>query len=137
MKISENLENRENHKIYPNFPGTAELTLLKHFNSQIAPWFSFSLNFIGKLQMDETVKNERNTLNKKTPEIINRSTFFGPPTSCTLQPYWQRAVNREPGYRSGNSKGRSPFRFHFPGNLKFSKKYHFSTFLKSLDPIEL
>ena len=51
---------------------------------------------------------------------------------------WQRAVNRQPGYHSGNSKCRSPSRSRFPENLKFSKKsHHFSTFLKSLAPIEL
>ena len=42
---------------------------------------------------------ELNALNKKTPKIINRSTFFGPPTSCTLQPYVEPAVNRQPGFR--------------------------------------
>ena len=111
--------------------------------------------------MIETMKNECITLNKKTHKIINRSTFFGLPTSCTLQPYysfelqeqalrvsfssgpaapptdqhpktttepvgaetkWQRAVNRQPGNRSGNSNGRSPSRFHFSENLKFSRK---------------
>ena len=35
MIISKNLENLENHKIYPNFPGTAELTLLEDLNSRI------------------------------------------------------------------------------------------------------
>ena len=34
---------------------------------------------------------------------------------------WQQAVNCQPGYRSGNSKGRSPSRYYFPGNSKFSK----------------
>ena len=44
---------------------------------------------------------------------------------------WQRAVNRQPGYRSGNSKGRSPFRLHFSENLRFSKKSpNFSIFTK-------
>ena len=52
---------------------------------------------------------------------------------------WQRAVNRQPGYRSGNSKGRSLSCYYFPENFKFSKKNspHFLTFSKSLDPIEL
>jgi len=35
---------------------------------------------------------------------------------------WQRAVNRQPGFRSGNSKGRSLSRYHFPGNSEISKK---------------
>ena len=35
---------------------------------------------------------------------------------------WQRAVNRQPGFRSGNSKRRSPSRYHFPEILKISKK---------------
>ena len=34
---------------------------------------------------------------------------------------WQRAVSRQPSFRSGNSKGRSPSRYHFSENLKFSK----------------
>ena len=47
---------------------------------------------------------------------------------------WQRAVNRQPGYRSGNSKGRSPSRSCFSENLKFSKKSpQFSTFAKVRD----
>ena len=51
---------------------------------------------------------------------------------------WQRAVNRQPGYRSGNSKGRSPSCYHFPENLKFSKRISsFFNFCKSLGPIEL
>ena len=90
LKISKNLENLENHKIYPNFPGTAELTLLEDLNSRIAPQFSFSLNFIGEIQMDETVKNELNTLNKKAPKITNKSIFFGLPTSITLSSYRSR-----------------------------------------------
>ena len=60
----------------PNFPGTAELTLLEHLNSRIAPWFSFSLNFIGKIKMSGTVENELGNSKKNAPEIINRSTFF-------------------------------------------------------------
>ena len=53
----------------------------------------------------------------------------------------QRAVNRQPGYRSGNSKGRSPISlsfFIFCGFFKNFKKYlHFSTFLECPGWIEL
>ena len=40
--------------------GATEVGSTSHFQMEgrIAPWFSFSLNFIGKIQMDETVKNE-------------------------------------------------------------------------------
>ena len=49
----------------------------------------------------------------------------------------QRAVNRQPGYRSGNSKGRSPPASIFQKFWNFQKSHNFPTFWKSLDPIEL
>jgi hypothetical protein len=70
-----------------------------------------------------------------------KSTVVQPPLLArlaTVLVLWQRAVNRQPGYRSGNSKGRSPSRYHFPENSEiFKKSHHFSTFWKSLDWIEL
>jgi len=57
---------------------------------------------------------------------------------ATVLVLWQRAVNRQPGYRSGNSKGRSPTALIFQKIWNFQKKtHHFSTFSKSSDPIEL
>ena len=40
---------------------------------------------------------------------------------ATVSVLWQRAVNRQPGYRSGKSKGRSPSRYHFPEILESSE----------------
>ena len=37
----------------------------------------------------------------------------------------------------GKLEGQEPLRFYFPEILKFTKMYHFSTFWKSLDSIEL
>ena len=51
---------------------------------------------------------------------------------------WQRAVNRQPGYRSGNSKGRRPSRHHFQKIWNFQKKLSsFFNFCKSPGWIEL
>ena len=75
--FQKNLGNHENHHIYPNLPGTAQLTLLEQMNSRLAPWFSFSLNLMAKIQMSETIMNELINSRKKTHEIINRSIFSG------------------------------------------------------------
>ena len=60
--------------------------------------------------------DEKGTRNYKQVNIFLTSIQL--PAATVL---WQRAVNRQPGYRSGNSKGRSPSRDYFPENLKFSK----------------
>ena len=65
--------------------------------------------------------------------FMAKSTVVQPPLLVRLATVsvWQRAVNRQPGFRSGNSKGRSPSRYHFPENLKTSKKSrHFQLFKK-------
>ena len=56
-----------------------------------------------------------------------KSTVVQPPFLARLGTVsvWQRAVNRQPGYRSGNLKGRS----HHPAYI--------SNFSKSLNSIEL
>ena len=82
--------------------------------------------------------------------MIFKNYFFMVKSICVQPPLlarlasvsvWQRAVNRQPGYHSGNSKGRSPpaYIFQFSDFLKnFEKElHHFSTFSKSLDWIEL
>jgi len=115
---------------HANFPGTAELTLLEHLNSGIDHWFSFSLNFIEKTQISGTVKNEFITSKKKAPKITNSSTFSWVPTSWPAQPYYSKpAVNRQPGFRRGDSSSLLPhsclqgiiLKCHFWKNEKFRK----------------
>ena len=88
IEKQQKMKNHQTNSIFQNFPGPGHFTFIEKMNSRIDPWFSFSLNLVAKIQMGETVKNELNTLNKKTPKIINRSIFSRPPTSCTLQPYY-------------------------------------------------
>ena len=80
--------------------------------------------------------------------MIFRNYFFMGRRTCvqpsllaclaTVLVLWQRAVNRQPGYRSGNSKGRSPPCFSFSEILKsFKKISSFFNFYKNPGWIEL
>ena len=65
--------------------------------------------------------------------FVVKSTIVQPPLLtrlATVSVLWQRAVNRQPGFRSGNSKSRSPSRSHFPEILKIWKISSFFNFLK-------
>ena len=77
-------------------------------NSRIAPWFSFSLNFPGKIPMTSSHYERIHQLEEKAPKITNRSNFFSVPTSCQLQPYSKPAVNRQPGFRRKDSSSLLP-----------------------------
>ena len=75
-------KNQKNRKIlkilkitkFTKFPGNSPA--IERMNSRIAPYFSFLLNFVGKLQMLKTIKNELDNSKKKAPKITNSSTFF-------------------------------------------------------------
>jgi hypothetical protein len=59
----------------------------------------------------EIHKHFREAMIFKNYFFMVKSTVVQPPLLARLATVsvWQRAVNRQPGYRSGNSKGKSPF----------------------------
>ena len=79
----------------PKNPGPGHFTFIEWMNSRIAPWFSFSLKLMGKIQMIKTVENKLDNSKKKAPKTINTSTFFnfqlaGPCNRITLSSYRSR-----------------------------------------------
>ena len=66
-KISKkNRKNQTFSKFWRNLPLTFDMTLLEQMNNRIAPWFSFSMNFSGKILTALLVMNEFITLKKNT-----------------------------------------------------------------------
>ena len=94
-KILKNLENHKIHQIYQNFPGTAQLTLLEQMNSRLAPWFSFSLNLVGKYGWVKLWRTNWSTREKNHQKLqVGRNS--------------KPAVNRQPGFRREDSESLPP-----------------------------
>ena len=78
-------------------------------------------------------KDFKNAMTFRNHFFMVKSICVQPPVlAClaTVSVLWQRAVNREPGYRSGNSKGRSPPTIIFQEIRNFQKISSFFNFFK-------